>query len=285
MAPNAAKLAYQDGANPLAVICFRTFVGALALAIYLKLRRESVVPDLRMLKRIATSGMAQVATALGLLGAVAYIDVSLAALIFYLHPFLIAVVGHVRGDTPMKAAGYLAILAALGGLALVLGLDLASIDSAGVVLSIVGMVAITFLVFAVAGVSKYIGPVAANYYMTLWSSFYLLVLLTAAATMGWDDVISLPNSIGGWVAILATGVTTTTGYVLFFVGAGMLGTTRAAVWTTSEPLFAILLAIALVNEWLSPLQWVGVALVILALLKFETASQSGMRPEADRNGK
>lgn len=174
----------------------------------------------------------------------------------------------------MNAAKFLCIGAAIGGLALVFGVRFGSIDGIGVALSVLGMVAITLLVFSVADVSKSVGPVAANFYMTLWSSLYLLIVLLIGPALGWSDAIALPNSITGWAAILATGVTTTAGYVLFFVGARIVGTTRAAIWTITEPLFAIFIAIALVNEWLSALQWIGVAIVVGSLFKFETNSRS-----------
>ena len=40
LAPNAAKIAYQEGATPLAVITFRTIVGAIGIALYLLVRRQ-----------------------------------------------------------------------------------------------------------------------------------------------------------------------------------------------------------------------------------------------------
>ena len=43
--------------------------------------------------------------------------------------------------------------------------------------------------------------------------------------------------------------------------------------TITEPMFAIFLAIILLQEWLSPLQWLGVAIVIGSLLKFESAEK------------
>ncbi len=60
------------------------------------------------------------------------------------------------------------------------------------------------------------------------------------------------------------------GYVLFFTGARIIGTTRAVILTVTEPIFANFLAILLVHEWLTPLQWLGVAVVIGSLLKLDS---------------
>jgi drug/metabolite transporter (DMT)-like permease len=273
LAPNAAKIAYQDGADPLAVIAFRTVIGAIGIAIYLTLRQQWPRRGQHAFRRSAISGFAQVLTALGFLGAVAFIDVSLAALIFYFHPFLIAAVGHFRGDMAMSPGRMLSIAGAIAGLALVFGVTFATLNVVGVALSLLGMVAITVLIFAVAGLSKAVGPIPANFYMTLWSTLYLLVIVIFGPLSGLLNEMSMPTTSRGWIAIVGAGVTTTIGYILFFVGAGMIGVTRAAIWTVTEPLFAIFLAILLVQEWLTPLQWLGVAVVIGSLFKFETAQK------------
>ena len=276
LAPNAAKVAYLEGANPLAVITFRTVIGALVIALYLSARQQWPEGGLRPFQRSAIAGMAQVLTALGFLGAVAYIDVSLAALIFYFHPFLVAIVGHFRGDMEMSALRLAYLGAAVCGLSLVFGVTYTTISTVGLGLSVLGMIAITVLIFTVADVSKAVGPIPANFYLTLWSSIYLLVVAVSGPLGGWVDEVALPVSLTGWIALVGAGVTTTTGYVLFFVAARMIGTTRASIWSITEPVLAILLAILLVNEWLTPLQWLGVAIVIGSLIRFESV--------AERNG-
>jgi len=279
LAPTAAKVAYQEGANPLAVIAVRTAIGASGIALYLSLRHLWPRQGLRAFRRSALSGLAQVLTAVGFLGAVAYIDVSLAALIFYFHPFLVAIVGHFRGDMAMSPLRLGCIAAAIAGLGMVFGVTFASLNAVGIALSLLGMAAITLLIFVVADVSKSIGPVAANFYMTLWAAFYLLAVAIFGPLSGWMAPMALPTSVAGWIAILGTGVTTTTGYILFFVGARAIGVTRAAIWSVTEPVFAILFAILLVAEWLTPWQWLGVAVVVGSLFLFERAANP---PAAER---
>jgi len=274
MAPNAAKIAYQEGANPLAVITFRSVIGAVGIAAYLSARHQWPENGLHAFRRSAISGLAQVLTALGFLGAVAFIDVSLAALIFYFHPFLVAAVGHFRGDMAMSPIRIACIAAAIAGLALVFGVTFTTLNTVGIGLSLIGMIAITVLIFVVGDVAKAVGPISANFYMMLWSSFYLLLVVIVGPAAGWVDEMSLPTSSSGWIAVVGAGVTSTMGYVLFFMGARIIGTTRAVILTVTEPIFAILLAILLVHEWLTPLQWLGVAVVIGSLLKFESSGRS-----------
>jgi drug/metabolite transporter (DMT)-like permease len=81
--------------------------------------------------------------------------------------------------------------------------------------------------------------------------------------------MAFPVSLKGWIAILGTGVTFTFGYTLFFVGAAIIGATRAAMISILEPVLTILFAILLVQEWLTAIQWLGVALVVASLLVME----------------
>jgi drug/metabolite transporter (DMT)-like permease len=274
LAPNAAKIAYQEGANTLAVITFRTIVGMLVLAIYLATRNKWTKNSWALLPRSSISGAAQALTTLGFLGAVAFIDVSLAALIFYFHPFVIAVAGHFRGDVKLTPILMLLIGIAIVGIALVLGISFDRLDPLGIALSVLGMASVTVLVFTVSGHSKQIGPIAANFNMTAWASIYFMLIALLGPKVGIVDNMIVPVSIKGWVAVIGAGVTTTFGFVLFFAGAAIIGTTRAAVLGMIEPLLAIALAILLVQEWLTGIQWVGVALVVGSLFFFETAGKT-----------
>ena len=276
LTPNTAKIAYQEGANIVAVIMVRGVLGALGLAVYLSVTRLWPANVWRSFRNSGFTGIAQALTSLGFIGSIAYIDVSLAALIFYLHILLLAVVGHVRGETRLTPAMVALIGTALAGLALVLGVTFRSLDPLGLGLSVVGMAAATFLVLLVVEQGRVIGPVAANFNMTLWVAFYF----TAAALLGpatglWDGAI-FPATAKGWIGIVGNSLTTTLAFLLFFLGARIIGTTRAAMISLIEPVLVILLAVLLVQEWLTPLQWAGVAVVIGSLILFEIAGRKAV---------
>lgn len=274
LAPIAAKTAYQEGANPLAVITYRTLIGMVVLAIYLTLRQQWWKNGWAPFRYSSVSGAAQAFTSVGFLGAVAYIDVSLAALIVYFHPFVVAAVGHFRGDVNLTPVLIAYIGTTIVGLALVFGVSFESLNFAGISLSLIGMVAVTVLILTVAHSSQSIGPIVANFNMTAWASMYFLLIVLIEPQTGFIEPMVYPSSVKGWFAVIGAGVTTTLGFVLFFVGAAMIGTTRATVLSMSEPLLTILLAILLVQEWLTGVQWVGVALVISSLLLFEATEKN-----------
>ena len=64
---------------------------------------------------------------------------------------------------------------------------------------------------------------------------------------------------------------------MFFIAITIIGSVRTATLTFIEPVVAILIAVTLVGEWLSPLQWVGVALVMSGLFCSEIFGKKQLR--------
>ncbi len=271
--PNAAKIAYQEGANTLGVVTIRCIVGMIGLGIFLAARGRFRV-DWQVFRSSVPTGGAQALASLGMMGAVAYIDVSLAILIIFIHPVLIAVACHLKGESRLTIPVVICIAVAMAGLALVLTVDVDHLNPIGIGLALLAAVALTFLVFLVVTASKKVGPAAANFYMTAWASLYFIVIAAIGPPLGLIDAIAVPETLRGWIALLTTGVSFTMGYLLFFVGAAIIGTTRASMLSIIEPVLTILIAIWLVNEWLTAVQWLGVAIVVTCLFVMELPQRS-----------
>src|SRR4029079_6433944 len=88
--PNFSKLASQSGASVPFVLACRFLVTAVLLAVMLAVRRQCFLTSTRVLHLCLLGGIATAAMSLGILTAITLIDLSLAILILYLHPILIA---------------------------------------------------------------------------------------------------------------------------------------------------------------------------------------------------
>ncbi|MFT5114264.1 MAG: drug/metabolite transporter (DMT)-like permease [Parasphingorhabdus sp.] len=270
--PSAAKIAYQEGANPLGAILLRSLIGVLGIGVYILLRKDSFNIGWPAFRFSSFTGVMQSLNSIGIMGSVAFIDVSLAVLVIFCFPFWVIIYNHFWGQTRMTSIVALCFVAAIAGLGLALGVKIDSIDGTGLWLAVMGMFSMAAMVITVSRASENIGPIPANFFMTGWTSIYFLVIVWLAPELGWMDAASYPESTKGWLAILATGISFTLGYVLFFLGAVIIGSTRASMLSISEPILIILVAIFLVDEWLSPVQWLGLMLVIASLLVIELPS-------------
>lgn len=272
--PSAAKIAYQEGANPLAAIILRSLIGFVGIGIYMAARKHQFNVGWKEIRFSSLTGVAQSFTSLGIMGSVAFIDVNVAALIMFCFPFWVAIYNHFSGTSKLTPTIIFCFTLALIGLGLTLGMRLGELNTFGLGLALLGMFSMAIMVLVVAHSSTKIGPITANFFMTGWTLLYFLLIALVASVVGLLDPASFPVSSKGWIAIIGTGVSFTLAYVLFFIGATVIGTTRASILSISEPVMIIIVAVLLIDERLTPIQWLGVMLVIGSLFAFEWPKKS-----------
>ena len=267
--PSAAKIAYQEGANPIAAILLRSLVGMFGLAVFMIIRRINFHLTLENFRKSSITGITQSLSSLGIMGSVAYIDVSLSVLIIFFFPFLVILFNHFWGQSRLTSTIIICFVVAVSGLGLALGVSFDKLNMAGVGLAIIGMVSTAIMVLIVSSVTRKIGAIPATFQMTVWTCLFYLLIVWLAPQIGWLEPASYPNSSLGWVSIFAAGTSFILGYVFFFLGAEIIGSSRASMLSITEPVLIVLAAVVLVDEWLSPLQWFGLAMVIGSLIVIE----------------
>ena len=90
-----------------------------------------------------------------------------------------------------------------------------------------------------------------------------------------------PTAVPGeaWLALFGFGAFSAVAFQTFLGGTRRIGAARAALLSTVEPVYTIILASILLGETLTGIQLVGGALVIIGVLLAETGNHGGR--EAD----
>lgn len=268
-APTAAKLALDAGGNTLTVVASRGAIGLALMGLLVAGSSGSIGAGRRTLVPCFYAGLFYAVATYGFIGSVARIPVSLAVPVFFAHPILVAAIWHWRGRerlTPRKLA---LALAALAGVAAVLGPERGTVDPAGVGLATLAAAAMCGMILFTARAQEHATSVQANLHMTAVA----VAALAAVTTVG--GAWSFPSGAVGWLGLAGAGVTL--GLLLFFAAFRHIGPVRATMVSNVETLLSSLFAVAVLGESLGPWQWGGVALVIAALVLFE-APERGERP-------
>ncbi len=266
--PTTAKFAYLDGSNVLTVAFVRGLVGvALLMLVALSIRQSLKMPR-ALLRPSLIAGIAQVCFVYGVYAAITSINISLALLILYLYPIVLAIHQHRQGTVRISPLQWLCALVTCAGLGLILGVRIEQMNLYGVALALMAMFATVVITVTNMRVTATMGSLASNFYMSLWS---LLIFAMALLLFG---EFAAPQSTSGWIALGGNGVAYCVAWVAFFAGARILGATRASMLTLVEPPGAALGAWLMFGETYTPLQWAGFFIVLAALFLFEKLSNS-----------
>ena len=264
--PTTAKFAYLDGSNVLTVAVARGLVAVTLLGLVVACMSLSFRLPRELLRTSLVAGIAQAFFVFGVLAAITSINISLALLILYLFPIVLAIHQHRQGVIRLQTAQWLSALVAVAGLALILAVRFEQINLSGILLALMAMLATVVITITNHRVTATVGSLVSNFHMSLWSLFIFSLLLLLAGEY------AEPQTTFGWIALAGNGVAYCVAWVSFFAGARILGATRASMLTLIEPPAAAFGAWFLFGETYTALQWAGFVVVLMALFAFEKLS-------------
>jgi drug/metabolite transporter (DMT)-like permease len=194
------------------------------------------------------------------LSSVAFIPVTVAAVVFYTFPILIVLATpFVEGTRLTPALVGVVVLATLGVI-LVVGPAFGGLDWRGLALAFAASIATAFQFFAAARCSK-TGVVAKVFWI------HLIVLPTAFLISLATGQLAGPSILA--LAPLAVGLTIggyIFGFVLQFLALGRISAVAAGIIYCTEPVVAAVSSALILQEGLAPLQIAGGALVLTAII-------------------
>ena len=288
-----AKPVYAEGVGWHTLMVWRFVVGALCAWAWL-LASPSRRAALRGVDRRAIV----VAVALGVLytgnsatyfAGLETVPVSLAALIVYIYPALVAVLSLRVGQALTGIRAWAALGLALGGVALAVG-SIPSSDEVGTAgLLLIATSPVIYAVWIVlaarlSGERRTAVGEATTSGLEPAAASALMMSATAATYVVGAVVLGqpmLPSEVPGSVqpAMLAMGlVSTFIAIQTFYAGARRTGAAQASLLSTVEPIWTISLAALLLSESLTPVQLVGGALILGGVVLAQTGP--GSKPTA-----
>lgn len=251
-----ARLAYDEGVAPTTINVARTWTVLLLFVLAFGRRGEwPRVPRAAWLAFGITAACYCLHNPL-LLIAFKFIPVSLAVLVIYMFPLLVAFMAAAAGQERLRPSTLAAAAVAFAGVALVLEVGAADYDWRGVVLAAVSAVALAANVVGAAQLNRHMKALAVPFALSMLGAVVFGGLMLA------DGGPTLPSSARGWMIFVATTLTSPAALIAFYVALPFAGAPRSALLMNVEPIATVLLAAWLIGETLSMLQGFGAALIV-----------------------
>ncbi|HEY0636415.1 MAG TPA: DMT family transporter [Pseudonocardiaceae bacterium] len=266
LGPIFAKGAYALGATvPVALAGRFTMAAALLwLLVLLRARRTGRRPTLGpsrvLLTVVGLGAVGYAAQAAFYYGSLTRVDASLAALLVYVYPGLVVLLALFLGRERPTRRRLTALACSALGLVLLLGsAGTGPVDGPGVLLVLGAAVCYSLYLTVTAGLPPDLDPVLVAAVITTAAAGTLITLGAASGTL------HAPRP-SAWLWLLGLAVVATVVPIAaLYVGIRSLGAPTAAILSCVEPAVAVLSAAVFYGERLTPVQFLGGAIVLTAV--------------------
>ena len=254
-----ARLAYDGGSNPFTVVGSRFLFCAVTTGLIIRLaHRTTIIPRRTWLLTLVVT-VVWFLTTTSYLSSVFFIPVSLAALIFYTFPLMVAAASVITEGTRLGPVRVGAFLLAFAGLAIALSPSFHSLDWRGITLSFLAAIGTTLTLI----LSKRLITEQGVFTFTLYMNASSVVLITGILWI--TGGIALPQDTSGWIGLSGATFGFVVGILAMFSAIQYLGPSLTSLIMNLEPLISILAAAVVLGERLTVLQVIGAVMVLSAL--------------------
>jgi drug/metabolite transporter (DMT)-like permease len=207
----------------------------------------------------------------GLIGAVEYIPVGLTILVFFTFPPIIAAINFFVLRDSVTGPKVAAVAIAFLGLVLMLGVSVQSVDLRGVGLALMAAIATAWHAVWLGRKLTHVDGVVVMFYMSVVATVILFGACVGGGFVQW------PTTDLGWIGLAGVIVLQGTSVNLYYQVILWVGALKSSIITNIQPLAAILAAWILFDEVLTPLQFLGGALVLGGILYMQWSEARGRR--------
>jgi drug/metabolite transporter (DMT)-like permease len=257
------RVTFKAGADALTVSTARCFLGLALLLLWLRL----FPPPARLPPRARV-----IALGLGVLfggnvfllfKAIENVEVPIAILTYFVYPLLTGLAAAATGLDKITWRGALAAVVAFLGLALMIGAHPTTLAVVGILAALAAACCRVALLLVTRASLQGADALQITWYSMI-SSTVLFVVATLVA-QDWQP----PATTSGWLALAALSIAVTTGILGVFGSTLRIGPFHTALFMNLEPLLAAIGSALFLGEIITPLQALGGAVMLAALVAFQ----------------
>lgn len=261
------KLAFEAGLTLTGMLSLRFGGAALLLAGLLLALRRPLFPGGRPVLRLLFLGAVLYAAQAALFfSGLARLPASIAALLLYVYPVIVAALDRLINRRRLSRPEGLAMALALAGVVLTLSPHPGmTIDLIGAALVLASATGLSIYIIASESPTRSVGSRVGAMWIAAGAGLTFTAAGAAAGNLAWERATAVPWLMGAMIV-----VGTVLPVTLFLAGMARVGPTAASLLSTLEPVYTVALGIALLGEGLSPMQALGGVLVVAAAILVST---------------
>jgi drug/metabolite transporter (DMT)-like permease len=258
-----AKVAFAAGMDPLSLSTFRSAFSLVCMVGWFWVQPPPVPHTPRQRNISLGIGVLFAAIVFGLFKAIELLEVPVAILTYFVYPLLTGIAGTLLGLDKLNWRGAATAIVAFLGLALMIGAHPGGLAVAGIAIAVGSACCRTAVLLITRAALQGADARLITWYALLSSTAIFLVW--SFATWNWHP----PQTGYGWFALMVVSVTVTIAVLTLFVSTQRIGPFRTALIMNLEPLLATVLSAPLLGEIITPLQALGGAIMLAALVAFQ----------------
>ena len=269
LAVAVARIAFEGGTDGQSVATVRAWFVVLLVGLWCVASGRGLRVDRRTWLHCVGLGTLLGYMFFGNIGAVKFIPVGVAALLFFVYPPLVAVFTAVLDRRWPGLLRLTAFLIAFGGLAVMLGVGFERLNPVGLALGLGAGVAAGIQITWASRVMKGRDTLVVMFHMALTAAVVLSVAVPAITG------ITPPVTALGWIG--AAGVVLLQGcsIPLYYAAIPRIGAETSAIINNLQPVTSIVAAFLLFGEAMTASQFAGGAMVIGGILLLQLAGKRG----------
>ncbi len=272
-----SRFAYEGGSNGLTVSTCRSVLMVIAMAVFCLASGRCLQISRRDVLHTIGLGILMGLGFYGNVGAVEYIPISLAAILFFSFPPLIGVIHVVfLRQTPTWIRS-VAIVVAFIGVVIMIGVSTEAPDWRGVLLSLTAAVAVAWNAVWMQRRMSHADPVVLVFHMGIVAAVMLLCVTV------WSGHVAWPDSASGWFGLGAVSVLQSACLPLWYLALARIGSLHAGMLTNVQPIVTITAAYLLFDEMMRSSQFLGAGMILIAVFIMQRPSSRASGPDSAPN--
>lgn len=263
MMPIFAKIAYKGGANVTTVLLFRFAFALIFIWAYILIKKINFKLKLKQILMLGVlGGVLYAGSAITLFNSYTYITAGLSEVLMFTYPAWVLIIAILFFKEKLEVNKVYAIVLSMIGTTLVAYSPIHKFSVIGIGLALAGSVSYAlYVAFIDHGEFQDIHPTVMTGYILIFTT---LVFCIYGISRGEVSLVFKPFS---WIFIIMLALFSTAVAILAFCsGAKIIGSGRAAIVSTIEPLLTFVLGYIFLNEKVTYNMIFGGIVVIMAIL-------------------